>query len=72
MKAVLCKAFGPAENLVIDQTDSPQAKKGEVRCEMSDKARYLWVHPPASVRQIDAEERRARAQRPEHLPRGMR
>ena len=30
MKAVLCKAFGPAENLVIDQTDSPQAKKGEV------------------------------------------
>ena len=24
MKAVLCKAFGPAENLVIDQTDSPQ------------------------------------------------
>jgi len=30
MKAVLCKAFGPAENLVIDQTDSPRAKKGEV------------------------------------------
>jgi len=30
MKAVLCKAFGPAENLVVDQIDSPQIKKGEV------------------------------------------
>lgn len=30
MKAVLCKEFGPAENLVIEETDSPQIKKGEV------------------------------------------
>ena len=30
MKAVLCKAFGPAENLVIEETASPVAKKNEV------------------------------------------
>lgn len=30
MKAVLCKAFGPAENLVIEEIDSPTIKKGEV------------------------------------------
>ena len=30
MKAVLCKAFGPAENLVVENIDSPQIKKGEV------------------------------------------
>ena len=30
MKAVLCKAFGPAENLVVEQIGSPQIKKGEV------------------------------------------
>ncbi|WP_312937421.1 NADPH:quinone oxidoreductase family protein [Stutzerimonas nitrititolerans] len=30
MKAVLCKAFGPAENLVVEDLDSPQIKKGEV------------------------------------------
>lgn len=30
MKAVLCKAFGPAENLVVEEVDSPQIKKGEV------------------------------------------
>jgi len=29
MKAVLCKAFGPAENLVVEDLDSPQIKKGE-------------------------------------------
>jgi len=29
MKAVLCKAFGPAENLVIEETGSPVAKKNE-------------------------------------------
>ncbi|WP_313086064.1 NADPH:quinone oxidoreductase family protein [Pseudomonas sp.] len=30
MKAVLCKAFGPADDLVIEQTDSPTIKKGEI------------------------------------------
>lgn len=30
MKAVLCKAFSPAENLVVEDLDSPQIKKGEV------------------------------------------
>ncbi|MFV0454186.1 MAG: NADPH:quinone oxidoreductase family protein [Pseudomonas sp.] len=30
MKAVLCKAFGPAEKLVVEDLDSPQIKKGEV------------------------------------------
>ena len=30
MKAVLCKAFGPAENLVVEECDSPQIKKGDV------------------------------------------
>ncbi|WP_312141471.1 NADPH:quinone oxidoreductase family protein [Stutzerimonas nitrititolerans] len=30
MKAVLCKAFGPAENLVVEDLDSPRIKKGEV------------------------------------------
>ena len=30
MKAVLCKAFGPAENLVVEETASPVAKKNEV------------------------------------------
>ncbi|WP_312931969.1 NADPH:quinone oxidoreductase family protein [Stutzerimonas nitrititolerans] len=30
MKAVLCKAFGPAENLIVEDLDSPQIKKGEV------------------------------------------
>ncbi len=30
MKAVLCKAFGPAENLVVEDLDSPKIKKGEV------------------------------------------
>lgn len=30
MKAVLCKAFGPADTLVIENTSSPQIKKNEV------------------------------------------
>ncbi len=30
MKAVLCKAFGPADTLVIEDTSSPQIKKNEV------------------------------------------
>ncbi|WP_339513904.1 NADPH:quinone oxidoreductase family protein [Pseudomonas sp. RL_15y_Pfl2_60] len=30
MKAVLCKAFGPAETLVVEETANPQAKKNEV------------------------------------------
>lgn len=30
MKAVLCKAFGPTKNLVVEDIDSPQIKKGEV------------------------------------------
>ena len=30
MKAVLCKAFGPAENLVLEEIASPEAKKNEV------------------------------------------
>ena len=34
MKAVLCKAFGPAENLVVEEIDSPEIKKGEVLLEV--------------------------------------
>lgn len=34
MKAVLCNAFGPAENLVVEDVDSPQIKKGEVLLEV--------------------------------------
>ena len=30
MKAVLCKAFGPAETLVLEEIASPEAKKNEV------------------------------------------
>src|SRR5690606_15029424 len=30
MKAVLCKAFGPAEDLVVEEISSPQIKKGEI------------------------------------------
>ncbi|ARU90322.1 NADPH:quinone oxidoreductase family protein [Pseudomonas sp. M30-35] len=30
MKAVLCKAFGPAETLVVEETANPEAKKNEV------------------------------------------
>ncbi|HWV10548.1 NADPH:quinone oxidoreductase family protein [Pseudomonas sp. GD03944] len=30
MKAVLCKAFGPAETLVLEEVASPEAKKNEV------------------------------------------
>ncbi|MES2817461.1 MAG: NADPH:quinone oxidoreductase family protein [Pseudomonadota bacterium] len=30
MKAVLCKAFGPAENLVLEEVASPEAKKTEI------------------------------------------
>ncbi|WP_263143899.1 NADPH:quinone oxidoreductase family protein [Pseudomonas sp. RIT-PI-AD] len=30
MKAVLCKAFGPAETLVLEETASPEAKKNEI------------------------------------------
>ncbi|MDE1168567.1 MAG: NADPH:quinone oxidoreductase family protein [Pseudomonas sp.] len=30
MKAVLCKAFGPAETLVLEEVASPQAKKNEI------------------------------------------
>ena len=30
MKAVLCKAFGPADTMVIEDTSSPQIKKNEV------------------------------------------
>ncbi|MGX5221363.1 NADPH:quinone oxidoreductase family protein [Pseudomonas segetis] len=30
MKAVLCKAFGPAETLVVEETTNPEAKKNEV------------------------------------------
>ena len=30
MKAVLCKAFGPAENLVLEEVASPEAKKNEI------------------------------------------
>jgi NADPH2:quinone reductase len=29
MKAVLCKAFGPAANLVLEDIASPVAKKNE-------------------------------------------
>lgn len=30
MKAVLCKAFGPAENLVLEDVESPAIKKNEI------------------------------------------
>ncbi|RUQ46698.1 NADPH:quinone oxidoreductase family protein, partial [Corynebacterium pseudodiphtheriticum] len=30
MKAVLCKAFGPAETLVLEEIESPALKKNEV------------------------------------------
>lgn len=30
MKAILCKAFGPAENLVLEETASPECKQDEV------------------------------------------
>ena len=30
MKAVLCKAFGPADTLVVEEIDSPEIKKNEV------------------------------------------
>ena len=30
MKALLCKAFGPADTLVIEDIDSPQIKKNEI------------------------------------------
>jgi NADPH2:quinone reductase len=30
MKAVLCKAFGPAESLVLEDVASPVAKKNEI------------------------------------------
>lgn len=30
MKAVLCKAFGPAETLVLEETASPAIKKNEI------------------------------------------
>lgn len=31
MKAVLCRAFGPPESLVVDEVPSPQPRAGEVR-----------------------------------------
>lgn len=34
MKAVLCKAFGPAENLVLEEVSSPVAKANEVLLEV--------------------------------------
>ncbi len=34
MKAVLCKAFGPAETLVLEEVASPEAKKNEVLMEV--------------------------------------
>lgn len=34
MKAVLCKAFGPAETLVLEDVASPQAKKTEILLEV--------------------------------------
>ena len=30
MKAVLCKAFGPAENLVLEDIPTPEPKKNEI------------------------------------------
>ena len=30
MKAVLCKSFGPAENLVLEEIASPEPKKNEI------------------------------------------
>jgi len=34
MKAMLCKAFGPAENLVLEEVASPEAKSSEVLIEV--------------------------------------
>ena len=34
MKAVLCKAFGPAESLVLEDVASPVAKKNEILLEV--------------------------------------
>ncbi|WP_439860544.1 NADPH:quinone oxidoreductase family protein [Pseudomonas sp. MBLB4136] len=34
MKAVLCKAFGPAETLVLDEVASPEPKKNEILLEV--------------------------------------
>lgn len=34
MKAVLCKAFGPAETLVLEEVASPEAKKNEILLEV--------------------------------------
>lgn len=34
MKAVLCKAFGPAETLVLEEVSSPEAKKNEIVMEV--------------------------------------
>ena len=34
MKAVLCKAFGPAETLVLEEIASPEAKKNEILLEV--------------------------------------
>ncbi len=30
MKAVLCKSYGPPENLVLEEIDSPRPGKGQV------------------------------------------
>ena len=30
MKAVLCKSYGPPENLVLEEVDSPVPKDGQV------------------------------------------
>lgn len=34
MKAVLCKSFGPAENLVLEEVASPEPKKNEILLEV--------------------------------------
>ena len=34
MKALLCKAFGPAETLVLEDIASPEPKKNEVLIEV--------------------------------------
>ncbi|EXF43802.1 putative oxidoreductase [Pseudomonas sp. BAY1663] len=34
MKAVLCKAFGPAENLVLEEIASPSIKPNEILLEV--------------------------------------
>ena len=34
MKALLCKAFGPASSLVLDDLPSPEPKKNEVLIEV--------------------------------------